>query len=963
MVDGSSALQKAMEASKWRGSLGEIKVSGWLTKTRKNSPSALFATKRFFVLKNNFLSWFDTDSGGGRELGKAYVGGATIEHPSQYAFEIAYASGRRDHLRVDRRATPTAKEWVLALRTVALLPARQQNLKRGRYFTVHKYKNKKKAPKEVRVQLVDGVLRSVDPKSTRTKSALHVSHLEKIERSRFVPQQLLLRWSTRRPFTLEFKTIGEAETFYRLLLDAFEAPPPPSPLGSEQDSFQSEETRAVKTPTSSRQSPAPRWLRVRVFTWNLGNRMPTADLGAWLDYRGGRVGDDDLDAIVDDQLEVDNDAIVEALLSDESEDETDEEDDVQGEEEQRPRHAGRTNGRKASTNGGKPPLPPPPLAARNVRMSEEEDDLSDDVVVVGCQECSYSVPSSSSSRQRGKNDREDWVKIVSRQFLPRGYKMHCEEHFWALRLLIFVRQEHTPYTSTVESSRRGTGIGDRLGNKGGIGAALSIYDTTLCFVTAHLQASQAEIQARNANFGQIVESLDLGRKELDILNQFDHVWFFGDLNYRVDVPEKVFFDDPVSSLLATSCSSDDGAESGEASFIRKRELLRTMRDSDQLDAERAAGRAFWGFEEAPHFDFAPTYRFERERKAGRRSYTPNRTPSWCDRILWKSMPGARRVVQTLLTSIDDKPELDTSDHAPVVSSFAVRLPPNAGVGGRDSSESDNTNGGKRNTICWEGEVWAAAGPGLAPFSFRKPQKCALRFFGTYLDGRSTGTDFQASASCLMPRWTDLQPLVVSPGTSLAALRRSTIQIQLLDTQKDQVLGTAMVALHRVCDCKGRPAPFNVFLTYRGVTCGQLSGVLRCHGPLFFEDSQPKPPLHLAYMAAAALTDESDAQNRIVWRHEIEKRKSSGEIAIGGRHTSSSSHGYDSVGEGDPHQQQHQQEGSDLHLPSFSSGLSSSSSMLEQPPLLRELSQPLSPVRLGPDSPLQPHRLTRKIVRR
>jgi len=59
-----------------------------------------------------------------------------------------------------------------------------------------------------------------------------------------------------------------------------------------------------------------------------------------------------------------------------------------------------------------------------------------------------------------------------------------------------------------------------------------------------------------------------------------------------------------------------------------------LKEGDQLIREMNNG-LFAGFHEG-QIGFDPTYRFER----GNRNYSAEkeRVPSWCDRILWKSLP-------------------------------------------------------------------------------------------------------------------------------------------------------------------------------------------------------------------------------------------------------------------------------------------------------------------------------------
>mmetsp|Transcript_5771 Transcript_5771/g.6903 ORF Transcript_5771/g.6903 Transcript_5771/m.6903 type:complete len:682 (+) Transcript_5771:322-2367(+) len=538
-------------------------------------------------------------------------------------------------------------------------------------------------------------------------------------------------------------------------------------------------------------------------------------------------------------------------------------------------------------------------------------------------------------------NREDWVHLCCAQFIDQGYDLICEEHFWSLRLLIFIRRDHSRFVSTVEKDHKGCGIGDRLGNKGAVAAALSLYDTTLCFVNCHLEANQNEVQKRNEDFEQIVDGICLGRPELDILSQFDHVFWFGDLNYRVDVIEKQFFSDALACRLPRPArGNDDDFIEHESDIIQKREILQNLRDVDQLDGERKAGRAFWGFQETPVFDFAPTYRFERfsnyTRKPGeRRQYTPNRVPSWCDRILWKSLPGIPRVVQTLLACVDDVPDLDTSDHAPLVAAFALRRGIQSSPNSIVLVDTPPQSSGQRNEFIFLDMLSASGAPGLQPFHFRKPQRCALRFFGRFIE--PIGTDFTHSAQCLAPRWKasdDIPPILVARTANLRALRYSSIQIQLIDQGENcRVLGTAVLELKECCDLQGRPFPFRVALAARGVPCGELRGTLTARGPIFFtprsKSSNGNNTPSSALRNSSYLRKSADIDDHTVYRN----RSASWASASG---ADANANEQEKVIE---------KEQVDLDLP-----------VLMKPPPLRALSEPLSPIPIPESPPRKPNLL-------
>jgi hypothetical protein len=89
---------------------------------------------------------------------------------------------------------------------------------------------------------------------------------------------------------------------------------------------------------------------------------------------------------------------------------------------------------------------------------------------------------------------------------------------------------------------------------------------------------------------------------------------------------------------------------------------------DQLSIERAAGRAFTGFEEGP-LSFPPTYKLDRGSDAYDTS-EKQRVPSWTDRILFK--PAGQPSAIELLHYRSDQ-SVRSSDHRPVTASFRMSL--------------------------------------------------------------------------------------------------------------------------------------------------------------------------------------------------------------------------------------------------------------------------------------------------
>lgn len=261
-----------------------------------------------------------------------------------------------------------------------------------------------------------------------------------------------------------------------------------------------------------------------------------------------------------------------------------------------------------------------------------------DIYAIGVQECNYTPRSGYGSCE------EDWVATLQNH-LGEGYVKISNESLLSIRLTVFCKKEHIQKIHTVQKSTEATGFGHVIGNKGGVAMCCEFYETSLCFVAAHFAAHQEKTEDRNSNYREIVGGIQIGKKNVDMLNQFHHMFWFGDLNYRIDL-----FREEVLSLL-------------KMDKFAQQKLL----DADQLTRERQKQNVFYGWKEGP-IKFNPTYKYE----IGNREYTAekNRVPSWCDRVLWKSLPGTYRLHQTNYACVDS---LISSDHSPVYSTFLVKV--------------------------------------------------------------------------------------------------------------------------------------------------------------------------------------------------------------------------------------------------------------------------------------------------
>ncbi|RKP02322.1 hypothetical protein CXG81DRAFT_17988 [Caulochytrium protostelioides] len=204
------------------------------------------------------------------------------------------------------------------------------------------------------------------------------------------------------------------------------------------------------------------------------------------------------------------------------------------------------------------------------------------------------------------------------------------DHLAALGFFLFCRADMIGAVNEIEMAQKRTGMGGIAANKGAIGCSFRFHDTRLCFVTAHFAAGQSQVNDRNRDFWTINDGITFkaGRRIAD----HDYIFWLGDFNYRVDLPNEQV-----------------------RAYINASEATQLL-PYDQLTLQRGDQMAFTDYKEGP-LSFLPTYKFDN----GTDRYDTSdkqRTPSWTDRILYQG-PAAELVEYT------SAPTCMMSDHRPV----------------------------------------------------------------------------------------------------------------------------------------------------------------------------------------------------------------------------------------------------------------------------------------------------------
>jgi hypothetical protein len=248
------------------------------------------------------------------------------------------------------------------------------------------------------------------------------------------------------------------------------------------------------------------------------------------------------------------------------------------------------------------------------------------VVALGFQECK-------------KSKRGEWITSINSLLECDGFSLLAFEFMWEMFILVYVQKSLLSRVSHVVKQAKATGIANVLGNKGGVLVSFRIEETSYCFLSCHLAASQHKIQPRNHNMSDLLR-LKPSHCEVELTQEFDYTFVFGDLNYRVD---EDFF-------LAVA--------------LLKQEQLEPLLLKDQLNKQRKLNQVLSNFHE-PEINFKPTYRVRRD--SAEWSNKKNQTPSWTDRILYR----AHRPIRALLYA--SVPTALGSDHRPVLGTYLTEV--------------------------------------------------------------------------------------------------------------------------------------------------------------------------------------------------------------------------------------------------------------------------------------------------
>eukprot|EP01063_Lacrimia_lanifica_P031038 TRINITY_DN5042_c0_g5_i1.p1 TRINITY_DN5042_c0_g5~~TRINITY_DN5042_c0_g5_i1.p1 ORF type:complete len:439 (+),score=83.27 TRINITY_DN5042_c0_g5_i1:50-1318(+) len=256
-----------------------------------------------------------------------------------------------------------------------------------------------------------------------------------------------------------------------------------------------------------------------------------------------------------------------------------------------------------------------------------------DLMVVGLQEIDMSAKALVKGRtKKGRKWAERLCGLVDSEGDSR-YRLVGHKQMMGLGLYVWARVEVEQCLQNVELVSTATGFFNAFGNKGAVCARFGYAQKSFCFVNSHLAAHQHKLERRNQDHDRILNTTAFTHVPQRLLAH-DVVFWFGDLNYRLNLPREV-----VANALLSPTESPDA----------KRKLLSRH---DQLYGEMRNGRAFQCFTE-PEITWCPTYKLM---KGSEGVYSAKRNPAYCDRILYAT--DAQHLPDHFFDDDDGDDELD-----------------------------------------------------------------------------------------------------------------------------------------------------------------------------------------------------------------------------------------------------------------------------------------------------------------
>ncbi|CAL8074564.1 unnamed protein product [Orchesella dallaii] len=243
---------------------------------------------------------------------------------------------------------------------------------------------------------------------------------------------------------------------------------------------------------------------------------------------------------------------------------------------------------------------------------------------------------------------DPWTAKVRDMLSPLGLVKIHTLRMQGIVTSLFLKRSHLTFLRDVETLWTRRGFGGMWGNKGAVSIRLGIHGCSICLVNCHLTPHDQFCQERVDDYRNILTGQTFSQQETSNILYHDYVFWFGDLNFRLDGTHS-------STEIAEMISQE-----------KSQDLMK----HDQLLKVRRTGDAFSELSEMA-IAFPPTYKFE----SGVDSYDTKRRPGWVDRVLYHVNTNAYDNVTLKINGLTYKSHMNyrSSDHRPVTAMFQIKV--------------------------------------------------------------------------------------------------------------------------------------------------------------------------------------------------------------------------------------------------------------------------------------------------
>eukprot|EP00825_Cyclidium_porcatum_P049611 TRINITY_DN8617_c0_g2_i2.p1 TRINITY_DN8617_c0_g2~~TRINITY_DN8617_c0_g2_i2.p1 ORF type:complete len:430 (+),score=59.60 TRINITY_DN8617_c0_g2_i2:149-1438(+) len=257
------------------------------------------------------------------------------------------------------------------------------------------------------------------------------------------------------------------------------------------------------------------------------------------------------------------------------------------------------------------------------------------LIVIGTQECCRSIAMSFLCKNKTEWEHQLQTAVGIEYSMIQSHTMN------AMHICVFAHDSIVDDIYKISVDQKASGFLGFMENKGCVSISMSIGNKSFLFLNCHLASGQFAVKKRNQNYQQIIEGINLPLKyhnsKISLLERFDYIFFFGDLNYRINNDKE---------FLAIQ-------------QIANQDILPLLKN-DQLLLQNTQEKTFSSFKEG-FPEFLPTYKM----KSSEKGYESKRMPGWTDRILFKEKYPESIKLMNYEAGID----VYGSDHRPVFGQF------------------------------------------------------------------------------------------------------------------------------------------------------------------------------------------------------------------------------------------------------------------------------------------------------